>query len=164
MNCLFTNGERYGWRTFEAGVLTSMMGVTLYPMILFANIVDVEIIPTALCMSIGIFMTFSGLVHYYPSPKYIYIGGPLISMLNTLCILMLISLFTGWQIVYRVDMYVGTLVFIGLIMYDTEMMILRGLDATTHDYVMDSLILVLDFINIFVRIVKILLKHTKKDN
>lgn len=62
---------------------------------------------------------------------------------------------------YAIEMYGGLLLFVGFVLFDTQMIIERA-DRGDKDYVKHSLDLFVDFVAIFVRLLAILARNSSE--
>ena len=74
----------------------------------------------------------------------------------------IISLFgVGTSFAFNLNLYLGLFVFMGYVVFDTQVMVVRA-ENGVKDPVKDSVQLFVDFVAIFVRILIILMKDNKK--
>ena len=140
-------------------------GMTIGPLINLALEIDPSIIATALFASLGIFTCFSFAALYSDTRSALYLGGILSSGLTLLCILSLFTMLFGMrsELLFNVQLYCGLFIFMGYVVYDTQMIIVR-VERGEKDYYMHALNLFLDLVQIFVRIIIILIKNSKKND
>lgn len=103
--------------------------------------------------------TFVALSAYtlYKKQDFDYLGGFLFSSLIGLVVVGLFGAFFGLsQTMHLIYCYFGVLVFIGYILYDTSQMLLK---YDTDEYIVVTINLFLDILNLFVRILSILGKR-----
>lgn len=122
---------------------------------------DPSIAVTALLGTVAIFACFSGAAVFAKRREYLFLGGLLSSLVSTMLMLRFGSLiFGGYSTTFNVELYGGLLIFLGYVLFDTQLIIERA-DKGDTDYVKHSLDLFMDFASIFVRILIILLKNDK---
>jgi len=68
------------------------------------------------------------------------------------------AIFGGSSAIYSFEIYFGLLVFLGYIIYDTQMIIEKA-DHGDYDYLKHSLDLFIDFVAVFVRLLVIMAKN-----
>ena len=140
-------------------------GMSIGPLVNLALTIDPSIITTALFATLGIFACFSFAALYSDTRSALYLGGILSSGLTLLCILSLFTMLFGMrsELLFNVQLYCGLFIFMGYVVYDTQMIIVR-VERGEKDYYMHALNLFLDLVQIFVRIIIILIKNSKKND
>lgn len=123
-------------------------GLGLGPFMEYAIVVNPAIIPTAFLSTCLIFGCFSLSAMFSDQRKMLYLGGTLMSFLSLLLMLSIINLFIGSKLLYQIHLYLGFFVVCGFIMYDTNLIIEKRRRGDT-DYISHSVLLFLDFIDIF---------------
>jgi len=136
-------------------------GLSLGPLI--QNVIDIDprIIMTAFLGTVCIFVCFSASAIYAQRRQYLYLGGLLFSLLNTLVTLSFLNFFFKSYFIFSIELYLGLFVFCGFVIFDTQLVIEKCLSGN-KDYIWHSVELFLDFINIFVRLLIILASDKKK--
>lgn len=123
---------------------------------------DPGIVVTALLGTVTIFACFSGASIFAKRREYLFLGGILSSALSTLLMLRFGSyIFGGASAMFNLELYGGLLIFIGYVLFDTQLIIERA-DKGDNDYIKHSLDLFMDFVSIFVRILIILSKNSSE--
>merc|ERR1712080_750371 len=97
-----------------------------------------------------------------PDGKYLYLGGSLLSGLSTLIFLGFLNIFFRSQLLFQVHIYLGLAIFCGFIMFDTQVIILKARRGDT-DFISHSLDLFIDFIQIFRKIVILLMQKEDRN-
>nr|XP_002120665.1 probable Bax inhibitor 1 [Ciona intestinalis] len=138
------------------------MGLGLGPTLDFAVEVNPQIIMTAFLATTVIFICFSLSALYAQRRSYLYLGGMLMSCLTLLMVTSLLNLFMRSFAVFQFGLYVGTFVFCGFVVYDTQLIVEKHQNGD-NDYIWHSVDLFLDFINIFRRLIIILGLNEKKN-
>jgi len=137
-------------------------GFSVGPLLDLAIDVDPTLITNAFMTTVCVFGSFAGAAYYSQRRSWLYLGGFLGSALSTMVMLSFMNFFFRSMFIHNIMLYGGLLVFCGFVMFDTQLIIERA-SSGYKDVVSDSLELFLDFVNIFVRILIILLKDKKKE-
>lgn len=138
-------------------------GMSIGPIVNLALQIDPSLITTALVSTLGIFVSFSLAALYSDKRQTMYLGGLLSSGLSILFALSLFSLIFGIrsEILFNINLYAGLAIFMGYIVYDTQIIILKA-EQGEKDHYLHALTLFIDLVQIFVRILIILIKNNKK--
>jgi len=138
-------------------------GATIGPLIHLALSLDngVLLIAQAFVGASLIFGCFSASALLAPRRSYLYLYGALSSALSVLWYLMFFNFFFGSSFVASVSLYLGLFTFVGFVMFDTQM-ILEKAYAGDRDFVSHALELFVDMLQLFVRLLIILIKNSKK--
>merc|ERR1711973_791458 len=102
-----------------------------------------------------VFGSFSLAALYAPRGSYLYLGGTLFSILNTLFWLSMVNLFFGSSLLFQANLYIGLAVMCGFIVYDTQHIVEKRRGGN-KDYVMHALELFIDLLSIFKKLMIIL--------
>lgn len=157
------NGKNRGQRMAMLLGFAFLSGLGLGPLLDLAIRINPAIIPNALLLSTVIFACFSAASLFAPDGQYLYLGGTLLSGLSTLTLLGLMNLFFQSQLIFQVYLWASLALFCGFIMFDTQMIIEKRRRGD-KDFVAHSLDLFIDFIQIFRKVVIILMqKESDKD-
>ena len=138
---------------------SALEGLVLVPIINIANIIDNSSAVTALITTIIVFGSFTYLSFRTNKRSVLYLSGILSSCLISLTAISLINLFLHSEILFKIDLYLGLAIFCMYIIYDTQM-IIKEADDGNYDVIFHAMTFYLDFINIFIRILVILMKNT----
>jgi len=139
-----------------------MKGVSLGPLLFTVIKMDAhELIWQAFLGTALIFGIFSLAALIAPRNSYLYLGAPLASALTILMYIGLLSLFFPGPFQFYLNLYLGLMVFVGYVLYDTQNMMAKASRGST-DYVTDALELFIDFVALFVRILIILSNNKGK--
>jgi len=130
-------------------------GVNLGPLLEVAIMINPTIVMEALLGTTVVFGSFSLSALYAPRGRFLYLGGSLFSILNTLFCLSLFNMFVGSYLLFQANLYIGLFVMCGFIVYDTQM-IMEKCRAGNRDYVMHGLELFIDFLAVFKKLLIIL--------
>ena len=109
------------------------------------------------------FACFTGAAWYATDRIKIYTHGLLASALFASSILALSSLFMGYDFLHNARLFLGVVIFSLYIVVDTQLMISRA-EMGYKDVPGHALQLFLDFINLYVRILRLLSDKKKKKN
>ncbi|CAG2117674.1 unnamed protein product, partial [Medioppia subpectinata] len=142
------NGKNRSTRLWYLIGFAFASGLGLGPLMEYAILVNPTIIPTAFLSTCVIFGCFSLSAVFSDQRKWLYLGGTLMSFLSLLLMLSIINLFIGSQLLYQIHLYLAFFVVCGFIMYDTNLIIEKRRRGDT-DYISHSVLLFLDFIDIF---------------
>lgn len=137
-------------------------GLGMGPLLDMAIRINPAIIANALSLATGIFVAFSGAALVSPDGQYLFLGGVLFSALSSLFWMGLANLFFQSQMLFQAHMWIGLLVFCGFILWDTQMIILKKRRGD-GDFVGHSLDLFIDFMQIFRKIVILLMQKEERD-
>lgn len=130
-------------------------GQILGPLLQYVAYVNPQIIITALVGTIVVFtsLTFSALLA--ERGKFIFLGGLLISILNTMAIISLFNLFFNSYLVQQGQLYIGLGVMAAFVLYDTQA-IIEKCRMGNKDCIQHSLDLFFDLVNMFRKLLVIL--------
>jgi len=145
--------EMFGIRLSMLLACSFSFGVSLAPviqMVLLFN--DPTIITTALVGTALIFIGFSVCSILSPSGKWLFLGGPLSTYLLSVTLL---RIFMGGNVVEDATMYLSLGVFCAYILYDTQLIIEKK-RMGDEDFLSHSLMLFLDLVNVFIKLLRIL--------
>ncbi|KAL2631984.1 hypothetical protein R1flu_016670 [Riccia fluitans] len=138
-----------------------LQGLSLGPLVqLSSNVFDGDfgVVITALLGTVAIFASFSGAALFARRREYLFLGGILSSAVSAMLMLRFGSyLFGGASAMFNLELYGGLLVFVGYVLFDTQLIIERA-SKNDDDYIQHTLDLFIDFVGIFVRILVILTK------
>ncbi|KAL9643684.1 hypothetical protein ABK040_016135 [Willaertia magna] len=138
-------------------------GTQLGPLLESVIEIDSSIIVFASVATSLIFLSFSIFAHYSKRRSLLFLGGTAFSILSILCWTLLFSFifpFGLFGLFEMLSLYGGLLMFILFVIVDTQIIIERC-NAGDKDTVKMSLQLFIDFIGIFVRILRILSKKRR---
>jgi len=138
-------------------------GLGTGPLLEMAIMINPGIIPNAFMLSAIIFACFSGAALYAPDGSYLYLGGSLLSGLSTLFWLGFLNLFFQSQLLFQVYLWGGLLLFCGFIMWDTQMIIEKHRRGD-RDFIKHSLELFIDFMQVFRKVIILLMQKENGDN
>jgi len=134
----------------------SLGGLIKYTLELDPSIVLVAFVGTLLVFGC---LTASALLAKRKS--YLFLGGFLASALSNLLFLGLLNIFLQIEFLQLVSLYGGLVMFCGYVLYDSQV-IVEKVNQGSRDHVRHAATLFIDLVNIFVRILIILAKNSKK--
>ncbi|XP_014214623.1 probable Bax inhibitor 1 [Copidosoma floridanum] len=140
-----------------------LSGLGICPLLEMVILINPSIIVSALVGTSVIFVSFTISALLSKRGQWLYLGGILISILNTMLLSTFINFFFNWTIISQVQLYIGLLVMSAFVIYDTQVIIQKS-RMGNKDYVIHSLDLFLDFINIFRYLIIILTQKEQKNN
>jgi len=149
------NGKKLQLRVGYLLGFAGLSGVGLGPLLEHVIAIDPSLIVTALIGTTLVFVSFSVCAMLAERGKWLYLGGILMTMLNTIFILSLANLFFGSTLLFQAHLYLGLVTMCGFVLYDTQLIIEKR-RMGSKDFVTHSLDLFIDFIGIFRRILIIL--------
>ncbi|XP_050579812.1 probable Bax inhibitor 1 isoform X1 [Bombus affinis] len=123
-------------------------GLGLGPLLQLVISVNPTVIVTALIGTIVIFVSFSISSLLAERGRWLYLGGTLISLLNIMVLFSFVNLFLRWTIFYQAYLYIGLFLMCGFVIYDTQL-IIEKYHMGSKDFILHSLDLFVDFVNIF---------------
>jgi FtsH-binding integral membrane protein len=137
-------------------------GIYLSPLINLALQIDPQIVMTAFLLTTIIFVCFTLSALYNQKRSYLYLGGLLGTGTSIMLLLGLMNLFGRSQLIFNVNLYLGLAIACGYILYDTQLIVERANQGDLN-YVKHALLLFIDMVDLFVRILIILIKNSQKE-
>ena len=158
---------------FFASLSALIMGLLISPIVLFSLLIDKSIVLIALTSSIIIFITLIINAIYFPIKEAFYLRSILFSFLNISIFLGIFNLFLMWEWIFVLRLYGGLILYMFFVIYDTNIMIQRAeiycRDGKNRNYseyqkmiILDAMNLFLDFVNIFMRLLAIIMKNRER--
>lgn len=138
-----------------------MTGLSLGPLMMIVADIDVTIIPTAFLGTVVVFTSFTLAALFAQRRSFLYLGAPLMSGLSFLILLSFANIFFGSTMVFKLELYVGLLIFCGLVLFDTQLIVEKCRNGD-KDYIWHCVDLFLDFVNIFRRLMVILASNKQE--
>jgi FtsH-binding integral membrane protein len=121
-----------------------------------------SIVMFAFLGSTAIFACFTGAALLAKRREYLFLGGILSSVISMMLMMQFGSMFVGrGAFMFNVELYLGLAVFVGYVLFDTQMIIERA-SLGDYDYIKHTLDLFMDFVAIFVRILVIMTKNANE--
>lgn len=139
--------------------LAFLIGVTTGPLISYVGAQDPSIVFNAYLITLVVFGSFSLAALHAESTKFLHLGGILSSAL--LCLL-ITSLFSSYAAVHSLLIWGGLIINSLFIIYDTQLIAEKRRRGDT-DYVLHTMELFIDFVNVF-RYLLIILKERSDNN
>lgn len=158
--------NKVGWfAAFAASV-----GASLAPLISLAIEVDPSIVVNAALLTAVVFGTFSFIAAISSDRPMLWLGGTLLSALNWMLLAGFVNMFmrSSWLFM-SVEVYGGLVLFCGFVVFDTQLLIARasaavssGIELGIDEAVTAAMQLFMDAVNIFVRILIILIRNSQQ--
>ncbi|CAF2362557.1 unnamed protein product [Rotaria sp. Silwood2] len=146
-------------------VTALFIGIYLSPLINLAINVDPQIVITAFLLTTTIFICFTLSALLTRKRTYLYLGGLLGTGTSVMIILSLMNVF-GFgqsQLIFNINLYLDLFIACGYILYDTQLIVQRAVQGDMN-YVKHAILLFIDMVDLFVRILIILLKNSQNKN
>jgi len=157
------NGKNRGMRMGMLLGFAFLTGLGLGPLLSMAIMMNPSLVPSALMLTSAVFACFTGAALFAPDGKYLYLGGTLLSGLSTLLFLGFLNIFFRSQLLFQVHLYIGLAIFCGFIMFDTQVIIRKARNGD-RDFIAHSLDLFIDFVQIFRKVLILLMQKDERDN
>ena len=155
------NGKNRGQRLSMLLGFAFLSGLGTGPLLDMAVRINPAIVPNAFLLSAIIFACFSGVAFFAPDGQYLYLGGTLLSGLSFMFWMGLLNLFFQSQLIFQAYLWGGLLLFCGFVVFDTQMIIEKRRRGD-KDYIAHSLDLFIDFIQIFRKVLILLMQKVRK--
>ena len=141
-------------------------GASIGPLVQVALFVDPSLILTALLLTANTFVCFSLTSLWLPRRSLMALAGFLSSSLTFLFWLSLVSMFFPNVWAFKLQLYLGLAVFCGYIVVDTQQIIERADQSygRSPSITQDALRLFTNLVNVFVRILIILIQNSSKQD
>jgi len=140
------------------------MGHGMWPLIMDAIMVDPAIVITCLLGTSVVFIAFSLAALTARPGSYLYLGHSILYILTIMSITVLTQLLIGlpgrW--VFTIYPYISLGVSCAFVLYDTQMIAAKAM-LGSRDIVMDAALLVIDFVEIFRFLLKIMTNNKKSE-
>lgn len=137
-------------------------GATLGPLVNAVLDTHPGVLAAAFVGTSAVFACFSLAALMSRKRSWLYLGGTLSSALSTFMVLRLGSYFLGGRaFVLQAELYGGLLVFVGYVLFDTQMIVEKA-ELGDTDHIKHALDLFVDFVAIFVRLLVIMLQNAEK--
>ncbi|XP_022232895.2 bax inhibitor 1-like [Drosophila obscura] len=154
------DGKNYKIRLAMLYAFGFFSGQSLGPLLGYVGSIDPPIIVTALLVTSVTFLTLSLTALLSEQGKYLYIGGTLVSVINTMAVLSIMNMIFKSYVVQMMQLYVGVLVVAAFLVYDTQDIVEKCRNGN-HDVVQHAMDLFFDILSMFRRLVLIM---KKKEN
>ena len=131
----FTN-EKSPFRLSALLLFGLLEGLSIGPLVEISLNIDPKLVLTALTATFGIFGSFTLAALYSDKRQHIYLGSLLSSGLSILFLFSLLR-FIGFSFIpfFNINLYLGLFIFMGYIIYDTQLIILRCEQGEKDHYV-----------------------------
>ena len=159
MYMVFSGNDKNKMNLFY--LFSGLEGLTLSPLVYSAHLMDSTLVPGALSLTVITFGTFTYISMQTNKRDVLYLGGILSTVLTVFCVMSLVNLFLHSPLLLKIDIYLGLVLFCFYVIYDTQMVI-QEFENGKNDVVFHAMTFYLDFLNIFIRILIILMKNSKK--
>lgn len=137
-------------------------GTTLGPLIGLVLDTHPGVMVTAFLGTASVFACFTAAAVLARRRSWLYLGGTLSACTSAFLVMRLASwIFGSSGLVFSAELYFGLLVFIGYVVFDTQMIVERAY-AGEKDHIKHALDLFVDFMAIFTRILIILYQNAEK--
>ncbi|ENN75445.1 probable Bax inhibitor 1 [Dendroctonus ponderosae] len=133
----------------------TLTGVGMGPLLEHVILVNPSIIITAFIATSVVFVSFSICAIFSERGKWLYLGGTLFTLLNSLMLMSLANILFGSTLLWNIQIYLGLFAMCGFVLYDTQAIIEKR-RMGSKDFVAHSLDLFVDFIGVFKRLLIIL--------
>ena len=141
----------------------ALEGMIIKPLCMIAAEMDPSIVINALLISLCIFATMSVVALKAKSRSMLFLGGILSSLMMYIAIASIFSFFTGFAFLSSMQY---NLLFAGIfslfVIYDTQL-ILERFRLGDKNHMAHSLTLFLDLVQIFIKILRILMENASKN-
>ncbi|XP_017135629.1 bax inhibitor 1 [Drosophila miranda] len=158
------DGKNYRTRLSMLYAFGFCSGQTLGPLLGYISSINPAIIVTALTGTFVTFLSLSLAALLAEQGKYLYLGGMLVSVVNTMALLSLFNMIFKSYVVQVTQLYVGVFVMAAFIVYDTQNIVQKCRNGN-RDVVQHALDLFFDVLSMFRRLLVILTqKEERKQN
>ncbi|XP_034840758.1 bax inhibitor 1 [Maniola hyperantus] len=130
-------------------------GMGLGPLLEYVSIIDPAIIVTALLGTTLVFVCFSIAAMLGERGSWLFLGGPLMTLITSMSLMTLMNLFMQSFILSQIHIYVGLMAMCGFVLFDTQLIIEKR-RMGSKDFVQHALELFIDFVGMFRRLLIIL--------
>lgn len=157
------NGKNRGQRLGMLLGFAFLTGLGTGPLLDMAVRINPSIVPNAFMLASVIFAAFSGAAMFAPDGQYLALGGTLISALSALFWLSLANLFFQSAMIFQAYIWISLLVFCGFVVYDTQLIVEKARRGD-KDFIAHSLDLFIDFVQLFRKIMILLMQKEERNN
>lgn len=157
------DGKNYTTRLSMLLAFGFCSGQTMGPLLEYIIDINPSIILTALVSTGVIFASLSLSALFAERGKYLFLGGLLASVINTMAILSLLNMFFRSYFVQMAQLYIGVFVMAAFVLFDTQN-IIEKCRMGNRDVVQHALDLFFDVISMFRRLLIILTQKEERRN
>ncbi|KAI3654245.1 hypothetical protein MP228_000964 [Amoeboaphelidium protococcarum] len=137
-----------------------LQGLAIGPLLHMVIFIDEKIVLHAVVCTALVFIGFTGVALNAKRRSYLYLGGILASGMSILMWTSLFNMFVRSKMLYTGELYLGLLVFMGYVIFDTQIIIEKAAQGS-RDFIGHSVELFADLIAMFIRILIIMLKNNE---
>lgn len=143
--------------------LTALTGISLAPLMDFATIINPAIVSTALIAATSTFIAFSLAAMFNRNRKYLALGGVIGSAFSYLTLIRLANFYFRSPFTREFLMWGGLAIHCLYLLYNTQAVI-ADFDRGRHDIVGHALVFYMDAVQVFIRLINILLENERRKN
>ncbi|OQS03537.1 Bax inhibitor 1 isoform X2 [Thraustotheca clavata] len=136
-------------------------GINIGPLLEVAVDMDPSIVITAFLATTVIFLCFTASALIEKRRTYLYMISFISSATMVMSFISIIYYFSRSSALYNAHMYLGLFVFCAYVLFDTQMIIERA-SLGDRDFILHALTLFLDFVNLFVRLISIIMRNQQQ--
>lgn len=152
----------YNKRAALLGGAAFSEGLVIGPLVGAVASIHPGVVLTAFLGTSAIFACFSGAALLSKRRSYLYLGGVLSSVLSAFMMMRLGTWFFGGSaMLFEAELYLGGLVFIGYVLFDTQLIVEKAEQLGDRDNIRAALDLFVDFVGLFVRLLIILARNAE---
>jgi len=135
-----------------------VQGMTIGPLVNFVLDFDPEVVLIAVLGTLVIFLSFTMVAFFSNQRTMFFIGAIIGSFFNILFFSSLLNIFFHTRIPSMLNLYGGLFIFSLYVIYDTQLILFKR-KLGDNDFIRHAVDLFLDLLNIFIRILVIILKN-----
>lgn len=143
--------------------LTALTGVSLAPLMDFAALVNPTIVSTALLAATSTFIAFSLAAMFNRNRKYLALGGLIGTAFSYLTLIRLANFYFRSPFTREFLVWAGLAIHCLYLLYNTQAVI-ADFDRGRHDIVGHALVFYVDAVQVFIRLIHILLENERRKN
>lgn len=155
------NGKNYYNRVAMLYAFGFCSGQSMGPLLRYVVSVNPSIILTALVGTMVTFVSLSVAALLAQRGQYLFLGGILASVINTMTLLSILNIFFKSMFVQMGQLYIGVIVMAGFVLFDTQN-IIEKVRMGNRDVVQHSLDLFFDVLSMFRRLLIILTQKEER--
>lgn len=156
------NGKNFYQRLGLLLAFGAFTGHSLGLLLDFAIMINPQIVVTALVGTAVVFVCLSISALFAKRGQWLWLGGILFTVLSTMLLFSLSNFFFRSQFINDMNLYLGLAVMCGFVLYDTQI-IMEKCRMGNKDAIQHSLDLFYDVINIFRRLLVILMQKVRNE-
>ncbi|KNC32926.1 putative Bax inhibitor 1 [Lucilia cuprina] len=155
------NGKNYYNRVAMLYAFGFCSGQTMGPLLQYVVSVNPSIIVTALVGTVVTFASLSVAALLAERGQFLFLGGILVSVINTMTLLSILNMFFKSMFVQMGQLYIGVFVMAAFVLFDTQN-IIEKVRIGNRDVVQHSLDLFFDVLSMFRRLLIILTQKEER--